>query len=449
MTGLALQVVDHVGLLALQAAVAGLDPGVALALLTAFAVFLFIVGVPILLVFSTWAIGFSVIFPVFSLRNMALVSYYQLWTFPLTAVPLFILVGALINQLRIARDIIGLSRAVAGWLPGSSANTALVTAGVFSAITGSNAATTASVGEAFTDELDEEGYDPVFSAATIAAGGTLGIIIPPSVLFILYGVTFNLPVSELFVAGILPGVLMLSGLVVTSTLISYRRDYGTTEYGFSLTSIARSIFRARNSLLAIVVLLGGIFTGVFTPSESASIAILVVVTAELLSGHIDSFDFVTESVSLTIYLVGIIIPVLITSIMIQQSLSFLNLQDIVSNAILALDSPLLVGVALLVVMLLSGSVLASIPNMILTAPLLAPAAFALGISPIMWGVIFMISDAIGFITPPYGLNLYIMSSITGIDYMKIARAALPYFFVLTSILILFFVFPELNVLAAG
>lgn len=433
----------------LQAGIAGLTPGAALALLTLVAVILFVVGVPILLVFSTWTIGFTVIFPVFSLRNMALVSYYQLWTFPLTAVPLFILVGALVNQLQIARDIIDMSRSIAGWLPGSSANTALVTAGVFSAITGSNAATTASVGEAFTDELKEEGYDPVFSAATIAAGGTLGIIIPPSVLFILYGVTFNLSVSNLFVAGILPGLLMLGGLVVTATVISRRHDYGTTDYSFSLIAILRSMFRARNSLLAIVVLLGGIFTGLFTPSESASIAILFVVTAEFLSGHIDDFAFVTESVRLTIYLVGIIIPVLITSIMIQQSLSFLNLQDLVSNAILALDSPLLVGVALLVVMLLSGSILASIPNMILTAPLLAPAAFALGISPLMWGVIFMISDAIGFITPPYGLNLYIMSSITDIDYIRIARAALPYFVVLTAVLVLFFVFPEVNVLAAG
>jgi len=289
----------------------------------------------------------------------------------------------------------------------------------------------------------------VFSAATIAAGGTLGIIIPPSVLFILYGVTFNLSVSELFVAGILPGLLMLGGLVATATVISRRRGYGTTDYSFSVTAILRSMFRARNSLLAIVVLLGGIFTGLFTPSESASIAILFVVTAEFLSGHIDDFEFVTESVQLTVYLVGIIIPVLITSIMIQQSLSFLSLQDLVSNAILALDSPILVGVALLIVMLLSGSILASIPNMILTAPLLAPAAFALGISPLMWGVIFMISDAIGFITPPYGLNLYIMSSITDIDYIKIARAAVPYFLVLTSVLVLFFVFPEANVLAAG
>jgi C4-dicarboxylate transporter DctM subunit len=434
---------------ALQTSVAGVAPGVALVALTLFAVLLFVIGVPILLVFSTWAIGFSLFFPVFSLRNMALVSYYQLWTFPLTAVPLFILVGALVNQLRIARDIVEMSRAVAGWLPGSSANTALVTAGVFSAITGSNAATTASVGEAFTDELNEEGYDPVFSAATIAAGGTLGIIIPPSVLFILYGVTFNLSVTDLFVAGILPGILMLGGLVATATVISHRQGYGTTEYSFSPAAILRSMFRARNSLLAIVLLLGGIFTGVFTPSESASIAILFVVTAEFLSGHIDDLDFVTEAVQLTVYLVGIIIPVLITSIMIQQGLSFLSLQDAVSDAILALDAPVLVGAALLVVMLLSGSILASIPNMILTAPLLAPAAFALGISPLMWGVIFMISDAIGFITPPYGLNLYIMSSITDIDYIRIARAALPYFFVLTSILVLFFLFPELNVLAAG
>mgnify|MGYP000097274670 CR=1 FL=1 len=426
----------------------GLPPGTALALLTLAVGVLFVLGIPILLVFSTWVIGFTVLFPAFGLQNMSVAAYYQLWTFPLTAVPLFILVGALINQLQIASDIIGLSRSLAGWLPGSAANTALLTSGVFSAITGSNAATTASVGEAFTDELREEGYDPVFSAATIAAGGTLGIVIPPSVLFILYGVTFNLPVSDLFIAGTLPGLLMLIGLITTATVISYRNDYGTDEYTFDVRSVLRSVLKARNSLLAIVILLGGIFTGVFTPSESASIAILFVVTAEFVSGNIRGTAFIVESVRLTIYLVGIIIPVLVTSIMIQQSLSFLDLQDLLSNAILALDSPILIGATLIVVMLLSGSVLASIPNMILVAPLLAPAAFSLGISPLMWGVIFMISDAIGFITPPYGLNLYIISSITDIDYMRIAWGALPYFLVLTSILVLFFVFPELNVLAA-
>ncbi|WP_049987449.1 TRAP transporter large permease [Halobellus rufus] len=425
----------------------GLDPGTALALLTVAVAGLFVLGVPILLVFSTWALGFAVLFPAFGPQNMAVASYYQLWTFPLTAVPLFILVGALINQLRIARDIIDLSRSLAGWLPGSAANTALLTSGVFSAITGSNAATTASVGEAFTGELEEEGYDPVFSAATIAAGGTLGIVIPPSVLFILYGVTFNLPVSDLFIAGTLPGLLMLGGLIATATVISHRNGYGSDEYSFDVRAILRSVLRARNSLLAIVVLLGGIFTGVFTPSESASIAILFVVTAEFLSGNIRGTAFLTESVRLTVYLVGIIIPVLVTSILIQQSLSFLGLQDVVSAAILTLNSPVLIGITLIAVMLLSGSVLASIPNMILVAPLLAPAAFSLGISPLMWGVIFMISDAIGFITPPYGLNLYIISSITDIDYMRIAWAALPYLGVLTSILVLFFVFPELNVLA--
>jgi len=418
-----------------------------LLLLTTVSVALFLLGVSIALVFGVWAVGFSFFVPIFPFSNMAIVSYTHLAVFPFVAIPIFIVVGSLINKVGMASHIIDFSRSVGGWLPGSTGNTAVYTAGVFSAITGSNAATTASVGEALHDDLVEEGYSPAFSAATIASGGTLGIIIPPSVLFILYGITFNVSVSDLFLAGALPGIMMMLALSATVSYYAYRNDYGVDEYTFSVRNIVTNTWQARNAIITIALLIGGIFSGIFTPSESAAVAFTYILLTGVFSGTVSDVGDLAPSFLSSIMVMGMIVPIFVASVMIQQSLSYFSMQTVISDLLMQLGNPVLIFVGMAVVMLISGSILDSVPNMILTAPLLAPAAFSLGIDPLMWGVIFMISDAIGFITPPYGLNLYIISGLTGIDYMDVARAALPYMVALSLVWLLFFSHPELNVLA--
>lgn len=190
-----------------------------LPVLTLICVVFFLIGVRILLVFGAWAIGFILTNPILPPINLVITAYGSLNTFPWVAIPIFVIVGGLINEFGLSEDIIEFAKAVAGWLPGTIGNTAIYTAGVFSAITGSNEATTASVGEALFDDLVDEGYSAEFSAATVASGGTLGIIIPPSVLFIIYGVTFDISVTALFTAGIVPGFVMMFGL---SALCSYK-----------------------------------------------------------------------------------------------------------------------------------------------------------------------------------------------------------------------------------
>ncbi|EMA56545.1 TRAP transporter large permease [Halococcus thailandensis] len=418
-----------------------------LIVLTLICIGLFATGIPVFLAFGAWGVGFSVIVGGFPLVNTSVVAYEQLNTFSFVAIPLFILLGSFINEFRISNEIIKWARSWGGWLPGSTANTAIYTSGVFAAITGSNAATTAAVGEALTDDLEEEGYDPEFAAASIASGGTLGIIIPPSVLFIIYGITFSVSVSDLFLAGVIPGIMMMVGLSLTSSYISHKRGYGTVEYSFQLSNIARATWEAKLAIGAIVVLLGGIYAGLYTPSESAAVAFLYIILVGLITRRLTNPKQLLASFENAIILIGMIIPVFVTAVMVQQGLSFIGLQDVLASAVISLQHPWLIGAVMIVIMLISGSVLSSVPNMILVAPLLAPAATQLGISPIMWGVIFMIGDAIGFITPPYGLNLFIISGLTGIEYTDVARAALPYLGVLLLIWVAFFAFPELNFLA--
>lgn len=419
-----------------------------LVLLTAVCAALFLIGVRILLVFGAWALGFVVAFPGYQPINLTITAYSSLNSFVWVAIPVFVIVGGLINEFGLSEDITEFATAVAGWLPGTVGNTAVYTSGVFSAITGSNEATTASVGEALFEDLTEEGYSSEFAAATVASGGTLGIIIPPSVLLILYGVTFNISVPVLFAAGLIPGLTMMVGLSAVCSYKAYANGYGVDDYEFDATRIARAAWNAKHAAIVIVLLVGGVLLGFFTPSESAGAAFAYIVFIGVVTRRFTSFEQIKDAFETGVFLIGFTIPLYATSIFVQQSLSFIGVEQAIANAITSLPATWMVFAVVVVILLLTGSVLSSLPNMILTAPLLAPVATGtLGLTPLTWGIVFMMSDAIGFITPPYGLNLFVISEITGQDYMRVAFAALPYLLVLIGVWLMFFLFPELNILA--
>lgn len=412
----------------------GLPTGQVLILATVFCLFLFAMGIPIYLVFGVWVLIYHATVPVFPIVNMSLAHYEVLQSFPFTAIPLFILVGDLINEAKISEEIVAFARELIGWFPGATGNTAIGTSGIFSAITGSNAATTASVGNALYPSLINDGYEESYAAGTIAAGGVLGAIIPPSILLIIYGVSFGVSIVDLFIAGALPGLAMLIVLVGINSVICRRNGYGTvTEFGLDPGAIARKGWEAKLGIGTIVVLLGGIFLGLFTPTESATVAVFYILVTAVATRKITSVDQVVRASFTSLILIGIIIPIVVTSILIQQSLSFLGIQTIISEAIIALNNEWLMIGAMILIMLISGSLLDSVPNLLITAPMLSAAATELGWGPITWGIIFMMSDSIGFITPPYGLNLYIISGIADINYIRVAYAALPHLIGLSSV----------------
>lgn len=408
--------------------------------MTILSIILFALGIPIYLVFGVWALGYHIALPTFPLSNMSQEHFGVLQSFSFTAIPLFILVGDLIKEAGIAENLIEFTREIIGWIPGSTGNTAIGTAGIFSAITGSNAATTASVGSALYPPLCEEGYKKDYAAGTIAAGGVLGAIIPPSVLLIIYGAAFGVSIVDLFIAGIIPGLAMLFMLIFINTYISYKNDYGeTVEFKIYPKRILQKSWNAKIGLGTIVLLLGGIFAGIFTPAESAAVAVVYILVAGVGSRKLTSLNQILRASYSSIILIGIILPMVVTSVLIQQVLSNLGLQETISQAVISLGNSALIILVITIIVLMAGSVLDATPNLLITAPILAGAAAALGWTPVEWGIIFMMGASIGFITPPYGLNLYIISGISQIDYIKVAKAAIWHWLGLVSVWVTFMV----------
>lgn len=429
--------------------------------------FLFMLGVPVLLVIGYWVIGCSFVLGL-TLDNMGaeLLNVFNKG-FALLAMPLFILTGDLINKSGIARRLSDFAYACLGWIRGGLAMASLGACGLFAAISGSNSATTATIGSMLHPEMVKGGYDERFSAATAAAGGTVGIIIPPSIIFIVYGFLMNLPISELFVAGILPGALMVFGMQLACWIICRMNGWGHL-IPLQLNRVLKTAFGAWLGFFAIGLVLWGIYTGKFSPTEAAGVTVGFCVIAGLVSYPINRIMgarndipptektfaemFVVEGFTIpeipsivirSAQITGILAPLIAISVVMQQILSLLGAQETIGNFVTSMGGYHAVLFTSMVIVFFSGMVLESLPVTIILAPILAPIAASVGIDPIHFSVIFLVGASIGFITPPYGLNLYVASGVTGVPYFRLLRYTVPYLVSLLSVWILVSLVPDL------
>ena len=255
------------------------DP-ILITLLTLAAVTLFATGTPLMLIIGMWVIGMQLIFD-FPLANVGSSMFEGLNSFALLAAPLFILTGDLISAGGLARRMSDFALAILGWVRGGLGMASLGACGMFAAISGSNAATTATIGSITYPTMVKQGYDKNFSAATAAAGGTVGIIIPPSILFIVYGYLISLPISELFLAGIIPGILMVAVMMIACYIVSRRKNYGQIV-PFDLSVLRQTLPGASIGLFAIFIVLGGIYTGIFSPTEASAVTVVYCLLAGML-----------------------------------------------------------------------------------------------------------------------------------------------------------------------
>ncbi len=411
-------------------------------LLTLTAMVLFATGTPLMLIIGLWVIGMQLIFD-FPLANVGSSMFEGLNSFALLAAPLFILTGDLISAGGIARRMSDFALALLGWVRGGLGMASLGACGMFAAISGSNAATTATIGSITYPTMVAQGYDKNFSAATAAAGGTVGIIIPPSILFIVYGYLISLPISELFLAGIIPGFLMVAVMMIACYWVSRRRGYGEI-IPFKASVLRKTMPGASIGIFAIFIVLGGIYAGVFSPTEASAVTAVYCLVAGLVITRETKWRKIPDIFFRSGIIIGIIVPLVAVSIMMQEILAVVGAREFIEGLLTGLGGYYTILFAMMAMVLAAGTILESVPNTIILAPILAPVAVTIGVNPFHFAVIFLIGDAIGFITPPYGLNLYVASGITGLPYFQIVRQVLPYLASLLVIWVIVALIPELS-----
>lgn len=402
-----------------------MDQGLLLGLVSLGVIVLFLIGVPIFLVLGYWVVGASLVID-FTLANVGVTLFEGLNFFGLLSLPLFILTGDLIAAAGIARRLADFAHACMSWLRGGLGLATIGSCGLFAAISGSNSATTATIGGIMHPLLMKDGYDSRFAAATAAAGGTVGIIIPPSIIFIVYGFMMNLSISDLFVAGILPGLLMVLAMMGVCMVMARRNGWGSVA-PLEWSRILRTARRAYLGFFAIFIVIYGIYSGVFSPTEAAAITVAFCLLAGLLLTREIKWRELPDILLRSGQLTGMLAPMIAISIVMQQVFGLLGAAEAVADFVAWFgDSKIVVLLVCMATVMVAGCILESLPVTVIFAPILAPIAVAHGVDPVHFSVIFLVGAAIGFITPPFGLNLFVASGVTGIPYSKLVRPAMLY-----------------------
>lgn len=362
-------------------------------------------------------------------------------SFPLLAIPLFVLVGELMDRGGISKRMINWADALMGWVPGGLGVVTIVSCAIFAALTGSGPATVAAIGSIMIPSLTNTGYDKKSAAGMVAAGGALGPIIPPSIPMIIYGVTMGLSIPKMFIAGILPGlVMMLLLILVNFFLIKNKPDILKNREKFSLKRLLTSTWSALGALLLPIIILGGIYSGVFTPTEAAAVG---VVYALLLGFFIyreikikDLPDALLKAME-TAAMVGIIMG---AANLLSWIMSVNNFGDMVTNALGSfITTKYSYLIVLMILLFFVGALMDTVAAIIILAPVLVPFGIELGIDPLHLGMIFVINLVIGYVTPPFGYNLFTAQSITGLRFNDIVKGVMP-FLIIELISVLLFVF---------
>ncbi len=394
--------------------------------ITGIAIALFLLGTPVLLVLAAWVVASSYFIVEFPLTNVGIAANDSIKSFIFLAVPLFVITGDFLTEGGISRKLITFSRACVGFMSGATAATAMFSCGLFAAISGSNAATAATMGRLLGPEMIERGVKPGLAGAIIAAGGTVGVIIPPSVIFLIYGVTMDVPSVDLFIGGMIPGVLMVAALIGSAVFLTGKTEPGEGLRGLSARRIVRTGMGAWAGFVAIGVIFFGIYWGYFSPTEAAGVVAIYCFFAGLLPmfGGTLRLRQVPGIMLNSARLAGLLVPLVVFSIQFQQVSSVMGLPDAIQAFLGDLGQsygPTVLIAVMMLLILAVGAITESVAVVLILGPILAPVADSLGIDPVHWGVIFVVGTTIGFITPPYGLNLFVVSGVLGVNYDLIIR----------------------------
>ncbi|SBW02886.1 C4-dicarboxylate transport system (Permease large protein) [uncultured Alphaproteobacteria bacterium] len=377
-------------------------------------------------------------------RYLAQTLTTSLDSFPLMAVPFFILAGDLMGTGGISRRLILVANTFLGGVTGGMAIVTVTACMAFAAISGSGPATVAAIGGLVIPEMLRQGYDKRFVCGLIAAAGTIGVIIPPSIPMVIYSVVVSSSISRMFMAGIIPGLLVGAGLVGYAYWYSRRMGYRFPAPATTFAQKFAVVREAKWALAVPVIILGGIYGGVFTPTEAAAIAVIYGFVMGKFVYRELSWSDVPRTIANSALTTATILIIIGTATSFGRILTLEHIPDTIASAIAQLSSPVLIMLLIVTLLLFVGCFMETLASIIILAPILLPIALNLGLDPTYFGIVMVVGLAIGFVTPPLGVNLFVTCGIADIPLDTLSRAILPWIGVLVTCLLLITLFPGLS-----
>jgi C4-dicarboxylate transporter DctM subunit len=368
-------------------------------------------------------------------------------SFPLLAVPYFIIAGEIMGKGGISRRLFNVADSMVGNKTGGIAMATIVTCMFFAAISGSGPATVAAIGGIMIPAMVQKGYDKRFATAVVAAAGSIGVIIPPSIPMVIYGVSGSVSIGDMFIAGILPGILVGIGLMIYSYIHSKKMGYTGTGQKATIKGVVKATWDAKWALLIPVIILGGIYGGIFTPTEAAVAAVVfglfvsVFVYKELKLKDLPQI-FVDSALTTATVLV-----IVGAATAFGRLLTLEQIPNQIANAMMSIsDEPIVIMMLITILLLIVGCFMDTIAAIIILTPILLPVALQIGYDPIHFGIIMIVNLAIGFITPPLGVNLFVGAGISGLSLEQLSKSIVPFFFAMVITLLIIIVLPQLSLL---
>lgn len=408
--------------------------------------FLFIfIGVPIAM-----ALGLSSILTILFTTNMdisvvAQQSFTSLDSFPLMAIPFFMLAGILMGKGGVSKRLLEFASALVGWIMGGLAMVTVVACMFFSAISGSGPATVAAIGSFMIPEMKNRNYGGGFASAITAASGSIGVIIPPSIPFVIYGVVANVSVGSMFLAGIIPGILVGVSLLVVSYIIAKKNNYSAARETVSFKEMLKTAWEAKWAILIPIIILGGIYNSVFSPTEAAVVAVVYAIIIGVFVHKELSIKDLYDSLSEAAILNGATMIIIGLSISFSYLMTAERIPTTMADFLTGISSnPIFILLLINLFLLLVGAFIDTISALVVLSPILLPVVTALGVDPIHFGVILVTNLAIGFITPPVGVNLFVASHIGGTRIEEISKAVIPILIMLIISLLIITFIPQLS-----
>ncbi len=403
------------------------------------------VGVPIAIALGLSALATIIGAGTLPFEYVAQISFTSIDNFPIMAIPFFIAAGVFMGAGGLSQRLLGLADELLGSLYGGMGLATIATCMFFAAISGSGPATVAAIGSLTIPAMVERGYDKYFSCAVIACAGAIGVMIPPSNPFVVYGVSAQASIGKLFLGGVMPGILTGLGLMVVCYFTSKKHGWRGEERKRTASSMMKAIWDAKWALMVPVIILGGIYGGIMTPTEAAAVSALYglfvgcFVYKEINSRNITGCLIEACSTS------AIVIVLVSMATIFGNIMTIEEVPSMVAEFILSLtSSKILILLFINIFLLWVGTFMEALAAIVILTPILLPVVVKVGVDPIHFGVIMVVNLAIGFITPPVGVNLFVASSISKLRIEKIAKASLPQLAAMIFILMLITYVPEIS-----